>query len=471
MAERPSMFQLIEQTSGFPELAVRFLLCLLTAYPFAFTYRLAIRQRRPWIQHLFSTSCGLGVCYFVFGLECLHSLLNIVMMYCLLHFGGPTRQTVALSLILNMGYLWLGFYYRIVDEFMIDWSVPHCILCLRLMGLAWDYYDGNNINNNEVSEDMKTTMIHQPPSLLEMLGYSYFFGSFLVGPQFPIRKYLSMVEGNLIDKDISERTCVPEGLRRLFLGLFYGVSFAILSPFFGAQHFLTPWFEEISFFRRMWFITWFGKVLWFKYLALFLVSEGSCIIAGLGYNGKDPDGNPQWDGVANMKIISYETSLSVLEIIQSFHLQTSLWLVRYVYKRLKFLGNRFLSLGLSQTFLAVWHGYMIGYYLLFVLQFFYVVFEKTFISTWQRFGGLPVYDMPFLAQVPLVPLLYVVKQMMTSYGCVPLALLHWHKIQRVFTLTYYAPVVLVCAWDLVLYPLVFYPAVRSKSRTNVKKWS
>ncbi|EDO44941.1 predicted protein [Nematostella vectensis] len=187
--------------------------------------------------------------------------------------------------------------------------------------------------------------------------------------------------------------------------------------------------------------------------------------------GKDPDANPQWDGVANMKIISYETSLSVLEIIQSFHLQTSLWLVRYVYKRLKFLGNRFLSLGLSQTFLAVWHGYMIGYYLLFVLQFFYVVFEKTFISTWQRFGGLPVYDMPFLAQVPLVPLLYVVKQMMTSYGCVPLALLHWHKIQRVFTLTYYAPVVLVCAWDLVLYPLVFYPAVRSKSRTNVKKWS
>ncbi|EDO30747.1 predicted protein, partial [Nematostella vectensis] len=154
---------------------------------------------------------------------------------------------------LSSGYLWLGFYYRIVDEFMIDWSVPHCILCLRLMGLAWDYYDGNNINNN-------------------MLGYSYFFGSFLVGPQFPIRKYLSMVEGNLIDKDISERTCVPEGLRRLFLGLFYGVSFAILSPFFGAQHFLTPWFEEISFFRRMWFITWFGKVLWFKYLALFLVS-------------------------------------------------------------------------------------------------------------------------------------------------------------------------------------------------------
>ncbi|KXJ08312.1 Lysophospholipid acyltransferase 5 [Exaiptasia diaphana] len=51
-------------------------------------------------------------------------------------------------------------------------------------GIAWDYYDGNNYNNNEISEDMKTTRIFQAPTILEMTGYCYFYGGVLTGPQF-----------------------------------------------------------------------------------------------------------------------------------------------------------------------------------------------------------------------------------------------------------------------------------------------
>ncbi|XP_031557236.1 lysophospholipid acyltransferase 5-like, partial [Actinia tenebrosa] len=117
------------------------------------------------------------------GWNCLHSLANIILAYCLLHQGGPTLTTVVCSFILNLGYLHVAYYCRSLDEFMLDWSVPHCILCLRLIGIAWDYYDGNNFNNNKISEDMKATRISTPPTLFEMTGFCYFFGGVLVGPQ------------------------------------------------------------------------------------------------------------------------------------------------------------------------------------------------------------------------------------------------------------------------------------------------
>ena len=49
---------------------------------------------------------------------------------------------------------------------------------------------------------------------------------------------------------------------------------------------------------------------------------------------------------------------------------------RYIYKRLKFLGNRVCSQFLALLFLAAWHGHHFGYYVCFFMEFIIMIFEK-----------------------------------------------------------------------------------------------
>lgn len=48
----------------------------------------------------------------------------------------------------------------------------------------------------------------------------------------------------------------------------------------------------------------------------------------------------------------------------------------YIFKRLKFLGNKELSQGLSLLFLALWHGLHSGYLICFQMEFLIVIVEK-----------------------------------------------------------------------------------------------
>lgn len=48
---------------------------------------------------------------------------------------------------------------------------------------------------DKLSNDQKKVVLREVPSLLEMAGYTYFPTSFLVGPQFPMKKYQDFIGG------------------------------------------------------------------------------------------------------------------------------------------------------------------------------------------------------------------------------------------------------------------------------------
>ena len=50
---------------------------------------------------------------------------------------------------------------------------------------------------------------------------------------------------------------------------------------------------------------------------------------------------------------------------------------RYVYKRLKFLGNKLTSWGLTMLFVSIWHGVWPGYYINFSLEMIIILAERT----------------------------------------------------------------------------------------------
>ena len=60
-------------------------------------------------------------------------------------------------------------------------------------------------------------------------------------------------------------------------------------------------------------------------------------------------------------------------------------LLRYVYSRLKWLGNRGLSLAITMLFLALWHGLWPGYYISFLYEMMYIMVERT--VGWIVIGG------------------------------------------------------------------------------------
>ena len=50
---------------------------------------------------------------------------------------------------------------------------------------------------------------------------------------------------------------------------------------------------------------------------------------------------------------------------------------RYVFKRLKFLGSKEASQGITLLLLALWHGLHTGYFMCFFLEFLIVNFERS----------------------------------------------------------------------------------------------
>ena len=45
----------------------------------------------------------------------------------------------------------------------------------------------------KLSATQKSLQLNSVPSFLEIAGHTYFFGGFLVGPQFPMKRYLDFV--------------------------------------------------------------------------------------------------------------------------------------------------------------------------------------------------------------------------------------------------------------------------------------
>ncbi|XP_015756222.1 PREDICTED: lysophospholipid acyltransferase 5-like [Acropora digitifera] len=150
-----------------------------------------------------------------------------------------------------------------------------------------------------------------------MASYTYFFGGFLVGPQFPMRKYLALIDGALIDKkDDHSNSRVVAGLRRFTLGLFYLVMYSVLQTKTKANFLITDEYDQKSYFYKFCYAIATTKVNVMKYQAVWLITEGSCIISGLGYNGRSQQGQVRWDGCSNVNLLLFETAYTFQVIPQ-----------------------------------------------------------------------------------------------------------------------------------------------------------
>ncbi|XP_011483752.1 lysophospholipid acyltransferase 5 isoform X1 [Oryzias latipes] len=429
------LMQKLSESLGSPEPAVRLILSILIGYPCAVVYRRFLFHQPATVLHLFHLFSGLALAAFNFaGAQLYHSAVCILVQFLMLRLMGRTVTTVLSSFTFQMVYLLAGYYYTATEQYDIKWTMPHCVLTLKLVGLAFDYYDGGK-EPSKLSLEQKSSALPSVPSLLEVAGFSYFYGGFLVGPQFTLRSYQKLVAGELTDCPGQPPNSVFPAMKRFGLGFLFLAIYTIFAPYYQDSYYLTDEFEAQPFWYRCVFILLWGKVMLYKYVSCWVIAEGVCILTGLGYNGM-VDGKHQWDACANMKVWLFETTPLFGGTIASFNINTNAWAARHVFKRLKFLGNKTLSHVTTLVFLTIWHGLHSGYILCFSMEF--------FIITVERQAQALVRDSPQLTRLansPLYPLIYVIQQffhwLFMGYPLVAFCLFTYDKWLKVYSSVYF----------------------------------
>ena len=393
---------------------------------------------------------GLIAGWFVIGEDLKHSIYAIAGTYLILIAAGGTLLSVIISFIFNFGYLLVGYYFTESEGYDICWTMPHCVLTLRLIGLTFDLYDGERagrLGRQALSKDQEETALDEAPSLFEIFSHSFFLGGYFVGPQIAMKKYKQFVSPTYQD-------CLPDsplgyGFKRLGLGFLYMIihvagSLWLPNDWPASQH-----FSSSSLPVRFLLLTVWCKAVLAKYLSAWLIAEGVCVISGLAYSGQRKDGSPDWSGCANVKIRRLESAKKCGHVIESFNINTNHWVAVYIYKRLKFLGSRTVSQVITLIFLAVWHGFHSGYYLTFINEFFIVKLEREFLSIWGRSKKVERWlECPRLVRLfNLLGWLWVLFFLPLCF--ISFSLLTFNKFYPAYSATYFLLYVVFGSWPLI----------------------
>lgn len=280
----------------------------------------------------------------------------------------------------------------------------------------------------------------------------------MTGPQFTFRRYQDFVTLKLFKKPKSDEIpkemppiavgyilrCV--GIAVLYLGLnvvgdMYFPADLIIDPSFVTKH---------GFWYRMFYITVCMKFILWRYLGVWLLAEGSCVLAGIGFREYSSDGSLSWNGLSNVNPYLYETTPTLNGIIESFNINTNDWTKRYIFKRLIFLNNKTISSFGALLFLAIWHGFAIGYFMCFFLEFLDMQVETRFkaLGLWERIELRVPGSGPFLFVVA-----WMVRNFCLSYGLLAFIFKTWtHSLmayQSVYYINHIAVVLL-----LVIHPII-----------------
>lgn len=257
------------------------------------------------------------------------------------------------------------------------------VLVMKLSAFCWNVADGQ-LPSEQLSEFQKDRVLRELPSVLDFAGYVLFFPALFGGPAFDYADYRRWIDTTMFDVpaevDPSKKPPVRKKRRiprsgtpatwKAVTGLAWVGLFMILSGPYSHAQLIDGSFLEYGFLRRVWIMYMTGLVARFKYYGVWSLTEGACILAGLGYNGVDPvTGQVSWNRLQNIDPWMVETAQNPRAFLSGWNMNTNHWLRNYVYLRVTPRGKKpgFRASMITFTTSALWHGFYPGYYLTFVL--------------------------------------------------------------------------------------------------------
>eukprot|EP01114_Cavostelium_apophysatum_P011080 TRINITY_DN2525_c0_g1_i1.p1 TRINITY_DN2525_c0_g1~~TRINITY_DN2525_c0_g1_i1.p1 ORF type:complete len:471 (+),score=106.65 TRINITY_DN2525_c0_g1_i1:139-1551(+) len=360
-----SRFALLHDQTGLATDQLKFLVCSFAAYPLAFVCSLL--PNAPVVKHLYCMILGLAFGWITMGTQLIHSFVSSTIAYLILCVFPP-KTGAKLVYVWCMLYLSGSHIYRMIVDYMgytLDFTGPQMLLTLKLTTMAVDYYDGTK--KEELKGYAKLMAVNRLPNILEFYGYVYFFAGLLAGPAFNLKEYLDFVDGSLYKDTPNKKMPNPlvPFLKNTAWVLFIAVG-VVLNMTYNLTwcrndgFYYDQYGKETTFFYRLFYV-WFAAILArFPYYFAWKLSEGSCIVAGIGYN-KTENGVARWDRATNFKLVQLELSQNFREVTDAWNIRTDKWLKHYIYERVTVSP-------VALTFLnsALWHGFYPGYYFSFL---------------------------------------------------------------------------------------------------------
>ncbi|KAK6541635.1 lysophospholipid acyltransferase [Orbilia ellipsospora] len=484
------MIQLIhDQFLHFSQLAggiapdyLKLIFVVLLSYPLAGILK-RIPESQPAAKNLFLI--GTSLFYFV-GVFDLWTGIRTVMIssagaYLIAKYvKGPLMPWIGFVFI--MGHMAVSHIarQRRGDDSTVDITGVQMVLVMKLTAFCWNVWDGK-FPDSELSAVQQDRAIREMPSVLDYAGYVLFFPSVMVGPAFDYNEYkkwldLSMFDVEVTDKKgaVRKRRRIPRSgrmaTRKAVVGLIWIGLFVKASSMFTVEFALSDGFLNYSILHRVWYIYWlmFGARL--KYYGIWSLTEGACILAGLGYNGLDENKRIRWDRVTNIDAWELETAQNSRGVLEAWNKNTNKWLRNYIYLRVTPKGKKPGFRSSMATFVtsAFWHGFYPGYYLAFV--------TASLVQTVAKFSRR--YLRPFfLSPDGTKPTKYkryydvfgaVVTQAALAYMTLPFIVLDFNDSIRLWSrVWFYTHVGIITMYAIFKSPAVGLLQAELKRRTNV----
>jgi len=301
---------------------------------------------------------------------------------------------------------WIGFVFVMVhmsinqlarqfadDPSSVDITGARLVLIMKLSAFCWNVADGL-LPEDQLSDFQKDRAIRELPPLLDYAGFVLFFPALMVGPAFDYAEYRRWIDTTMFEVPVSvdpakrpptrRKRKIPRSgtpaMWKMAGGLFWILLFLQFSGTYNARLLTGPDYMDYWLGRRILQMHLVGLVARFKYYGVWSLTEGACILAGLGYNGVDPvTGRVSWNRLQNINPWGVETAQNSRAYLEHWNIKTNTWLRNYVYLRVTPRGKKPGFRASMATFVtsAVWHGFYPGYYLSFVLASFIQTVAKS----------------------------------------------------------------------------------------------
>lgn len=311
---------------------------------------------------------------------------------------------------------WVGFVFLMVhmstnqlerqfanNPASVDITGAQMVLVMKLGAFCWNVADGT-LSDDQLSDFQKDRVLAELPNLLDYAGWVFFFPALLCGPAMDFAEYRRWLDTSMFEVPSSvepakkpptrkkrkiPRSATP-AMWKLATGVVWILCFLNFSGWYSPELLVSDSYVKYWLPRRVWIMYMTNFTARMKYYGVWSMTEGACILSGIGYNGFDPvTGKISWDRVRNIYPWGVEGAQNTRAYLGNWNIKTNTWLRNYIYLRVTPMGKKPGFRASMATFVtsAVWHGFYPGYYLTFVLA--------SFIQTVAKSESISPPKMPF----------------------------------------------------------------------------
>ncbi|ERF73803.1 hypothetical protein EPUS_05507 [Endocarpon pusillum Z07020] len=381
-------FDPVARATGASVDEIKLIASFLLSYPLAAVLK-RLPDTKPWQKNVFIIAVSLFYLVGLFGLwDGMRTILYSA--------GG----TYAIAYYIDGSFMpWIGFAFlmghmsinHLERQFTnnpsrVDITGAQMVMLMKLSAFCWNVHDGR-LKQESLTEHQRDRAVIEMPNLLDYAGYVLFFPSLFAGPAFDFNDFKKWLETSMFDlpPDVDPAKAPPTRKKRRIprsgkpaawkavVGLAWIFLFIKFSSWYTVPFVLADDYMQYSFIRRVWYIYMLAFTARLKYYGVWSLTEGACILSGMGYNGIDPKtGKAKWNRLENVNPYHLETAQNSRAYLDSWNKNTNAWLRNYVYLRVTPKGKKPGFRASLATFAtsAFWHGFYPGYYLTFILAAF-----------------------------------------------------------------------------------------------------